>query len=264
MAKEEDALDQNINHKAAVEVLSTGQLTVLGRMPWSSNMTFLVDVHLPSCPTTCSKPQADLANLTPAKCTDIQGIYKPVRGERPLRDFPTGLHTREIAAFRLSHELRWNLVPPTVMRDGPMGEGSVQLFVPANYKEHYFTLHKNPAHHQWLQRLCAYDFVINSTDRKAGHILLATNDKLYAIDNGLSFHNQFKLRTVIWDWAGHLLPDNIAQDISRLLDNGVPDEVAELLSVSECEALQHRAKALVQSKHFPSDPNGYHHPWPLI
>ncbi|MDE0238142.1 MAG: phosphatidylinositol kinase, partial [bacterium] len=93
---------------AAVEILTTGELDVLGRMPWSSNMTFLVDVCSPESPI-------------------VQGVYKPVKGERPLWDFPAGLHKREIAAFELARTLGWDLVPPTVLRDGPLGDGSVQL-----------------------------------------------------------------------------------------------------------------------------------------
>ncbi|MDE0217357.1 MAG: hypothetical protein OXN79_12375, partial [bacterium] len=137
----------------AVKLLEAGELEVLGRMPWSSNMTFLVDVHCPDAPI-------------------VQGVYKPVRGERPLWDFPAGLHKREIAAFELSRALDWDLIPPTVLRNGPLGEGSVQLYVPTNYDEHYFTLREEPVHQQWFQRLCAFDFIINSTDRKGGHILL--------------------------------------------------------------------------------------------
>jgi uncharacterized repeat protein (TIGR03843 family) len=229
----------------AVEILTTGELVVLGRMPWSSNMTFLVDVHAPDTPV-------------------IQGVYKPVKGERPLWDFPAGLHKREIAAFELAQALGWNLVPPTVLRDGPLGEGSVQLYVPTDYDEHYFTLREEPALHRWFQRLCAFDFIINSTDRKGGHILLGDDGRLYAIDNGLSFHCEFKLRTVIWEWAGEPLPVDIAGDIGRLLADGLPPQVADLLTVLERDALLTRAKALVSEARFPVDPSGRRHPWPLV
>jgi len=234
-----------LEDEAAVGILTTGELEVLGRMPWSSNMTFLVDVRAPGAPV-------------------IQGVYKPVKGERPLWDFPAGLHRRETAAFELSAALGWDLVPPTVLRDGPLGEGSVQLYVPTDYDDHYFTLREDAAHSRWFQRLCAFDFVINSTDRKAGHILLGNNLKLYAIDNGLSFHDEFKLRTVIWDWAGQTLPANLAQDISKLITQGPPSEVVELLTAAECEALLHRAEVLLASGYFPSDPSGHRHPWPLV
>ncbi|MYH70991.1 MAG: SCO1664 family protein [Acidimicrobiia bacterium] len=229
----------------AVELLTTGELEVLGRMPWSSNMTFLVDVRCPDAPI-------------------VQGVYKPVQGERPLWDFPAGLHKREIAAFELSRELDWNLIPPTVMRDGPLGEGSVQLYVPTDYDEHYSTLREESVHHQWFQRLCAFDFIINSTDRKGGHILLGDDGRLYAIDNGLSFHCEFKLRTVIWEWAGDLLPADLAGDVARLLNDGLPADVANLLTLLERDALMTRASVLVNEGCFPTDPSGRRHPWPLV
>ncbi|WP_420619173.1 SCO1664 family protein [Candidatus Poriferisocius sp.] len=234
-----------LDDEAAVEILTTGELDVLGRMPWSSNMTFLVDVHSPDSPI-------------------VQGVYKPVKGERPLWDFPAGLHKREIAAFELARTLGWDLVPPTVLRDGPLGDGSVQLYVPTDYDEHYFTLREEPAHHRWFQRLCAFDFIINSTDRKGGHILLGHDSRLYAIDNGLSFHCEFKLRTVIWEWAGEPLPDELAEDVTGLLDEGLPENVASLLTLLERDALLTRANALVGEGRFPIDPSGRRHPWPLV
>ena len=226
-------------------MLTTGELEVLGRMPWSSNMTFLVDVHCPDAPI-------------------IQGVYKPVQGERPLWDFPAGLHKREIAAFELSRALDWELIPPTVLRNGPLGEGSVQLYVPTDYDEHYFILREEPAHHRWFQRLCAFDFIINSTDRKGGHILLGEDGRLYAIDNGLTFHCEFKLRTVIWEWAGEPLPTDMADDAARLLDHGLPPDVAGLLTLHEQDALLARTGALVGEGRFPTDPSGRRHPWPLV
>ncbi len=234
-----------LSDDAAVDLLTIGELEVLGRMPWSSNMTFLVDVHAPGAPI-------------------VQGVYKPVKGERPLWDFPAGLHKREIAAFELARALGWDLIPPTVLRDGPLGEGSVQLYVPTDYDEHYFTLREEPVHHRWFQRLCAFDFIINSTDRKGGHILLGDDGRLYAIDNGLSFHCEFKLRTVIWEWAGDPLPTDLASDVARLLDKGLPPDVADLLTLLERDALLTRANALIRENHFPTDPSGRRHPWPLV
>lgn len=231
--------------ETAVEMLTAGELEVLGRMPWSSNMTFLVDVHGSDDPV-------------------IQGVYKPVQGERPLWDFPAGLHKRETAAFELARALGWDLVPPTVLRDGPLGEGSVQLYVPTDYDEHYFTLREEPAHHRWFQRLCAFDFMINSTDRKGGHILLGDDGRLYAVDNGLSFHCEFKLRTVIWEWAGEPLPSDLADDMRRLLDDGLPSGVSALLSLLERDAVLTRASTLVREGRFPIDPSGRRHPWPLV
>ena len=167
----------------ALALLAEGDVDLRGRMPYSSNVTFLVDVAHDGL--------------------DAQAIYKPVRGERPLWDFPSGLAHREAGAFLVDRALGWDLVPPTVVRDDlPFDEGSLQLFMPALFEEHYFTLVAEERFRPDLQRVCALDIVINSTDRKSGHCLLGTDGTIWAIDNGLSFHCQFKLRTVIWDFAG--------------------------------------------------------------
>jgi uncharacterized repeat protein (TIGR03843 family) len=233
-----------IDDETAIEALREGQLEVLGRMPWSSNGTYLVDVD-----------HGEVA---------LQGVYKPARGERPLWDFPTGLYTREAAAYELSVALGWDLVPPTIVRDGPLGEGSVQLFVPCNFDETFFDLVDERQHHHTLQRLCAFDVVANSTDRKAGHCLIDAQGSVWAIDNGLTFHTEFKLRTVIWHWAGDNIPGDIIADLAELLDEGVPDMVGATLRRDECEALAFRARSLVETGLFPTDPSGRRYPWPLI
>ena len=153
-------------------------------MPWSSNATFLVNLG----------------------DTGAQAIYKPVRGERPLWDFEPGLHRREVAAYRLSEAMGFGVVPPTVLRDdGPLGEGSLQWFVAADHREHYFTIaEQRPELHPQLRDIAVLDVVANNTDRKSGHCLLA-GDRVWAIDNGLCFAPDFKLRTVIWEFAGDAL-----------------------------------------------------------
>ncbi len=234
-----------INTDRAVALLASGEVELLGRMPYSSNATFLADVS-----------HDDLC---------AQAVYKPRRGERRLWDFPPGLARRETAAFLMDSALRWDLVPPTVMRnDLPFGEGSLQLFMPAHFEEHYFTLVSQPRLQPQFQRLCALDFVINSTDRKSGHCLLGTDGTVWAIDNGLSFHVEFKLRTVIWDFAGDDLPDRVQRDLQRLLDNGLPEPVAEALTPLERATTLARTEALVNEGRFPEDDHGHRWPWPLI
>lgn len=192
-------------------------------------------------------------------------VYKPRRGERPLWDFPPGLYRREIAAYRLSEALGWGLVPPTIAReDGPFGEGSLQHFVQADFEQHYFTLREDAAHHGTLQRICAFDLVANNADRKSGHCLLAPDGRIYAIDNALCFHAEPKLRTVIWDFGGAPLPDAVHTDLRRLIETGIPDDVAELLDVDERDALLVRATALVDAGAFPPDETGMRYPWPLV
>ncbi len=230
---------------AVAEVLADGELEVLGRMPWSSNGTYLVEVR-----------RGD--DLVPA-------VYKPARGERPLWDFPDGLWRREVAAAVLSDALGWDLVPPTVARqDGPLGEGSLQALVEARYEEHYFTLRERPDLATTLRRLCAFDLLANSTDRKGGHVLLDEDDRVWAIDNGLTFHVEFKLRTVLWDFAGERIDADVLVDVRRLLDDGFPPSLRSLLDRGELDALADRASALIASGTFPHDPTGRRHPWPLV
>src|SRR5207253_9916631 len=152
------------------------------------------------------------------------------RGERPLWDFPPGLFKRELAAYHLSEALGWGLVPLTVRRDGPYGEGSLQEFVQADFTQHYFTLCENTAHRDRLARICAFDLVANNADRKSGHCLLRPDDRIYAIDNGLTFHAESKLRTVIWDFAGEPIPRELLEAIERLLDARLPAGLAALLA----------------------------------
>ena len=229
---------------APIELLARGEIAVKGRLPWASNATFLVEV-------------------TRGRATAL-GVYKPQRGERPLWDFPRGLHRREVAAYLLSETLGFGLVPPTLAREGPYGPGSIQLFVDAEFEEHYFTLRERPEHRAALTRLCAFDLVANNADRKSGHCLLGRDGRLYAIDNGLCFHAEPKLRTVVWDFSGEPIPGEIRAAASRLAAQGLPEPLAELLGPEERAALLARARALGAAEQFPEDATGMRYPWPLV
>ncbi len=226
------------------DLLAHGDLEVLGRMPWSSNATYLAEV----------------------RCGDdaTRVIYKPRRGERPLWDFPSGLDHREVAAFELSEALGWDLVPRTVLRDGPLGPGSVQQFVDADFEQHYFTLYEDEAHHDALRAVCAFDLVGNNTDRKSGHVLRALDGRIIGIDHGLMFHHEFKLRTVIWEFGGEPVPEALLEAIGALTERPLPDPLAALLDPLERDALQTRARALVRAGRFPIDETGRRYPWPLV
>jgi uncharacterized repeat protein (TIGR03843 family) len=214
-------------------------------MPWSSNGTFLVGVTLGE--------ETGLA------------VYKPGRGERPLWDFPGGLYRREVAAWVLSELLGWGLVPETILRDGPLGEGSVQRFVQADFEQHYFTLLEDEATHETFRAMAAFDIVANNTDRKSGHCLRSAVDgRIYGIDNGLCFHPDPKVRTVIWDFAGEPLPDDLVADLVRLPER-VPGDLAPLLDDVEIEGVLQRAAALLAAGELPEpDPYGRCYPWPLV
>ena len=227
-----------------IDSLAAGEMTIVARMPRSSNATFLVEVA-----------GADGAT---------KAIYKPLRGERPLWDFEPGLHRREVAAYRLSEALGFGVVPYTILRDGPFGEGSVQVFVDCDPTEHYFTILENrPECHSRLRKICAFDVIANNTDRKSGHCILDVNGEVWAIDHGVSFSADFKLRTVIWDFGGEELDADIAAAIAPLADT-VPLDVAALLTDDEVDALRERAAWLAEGGHFPVDPSGSRYPWPLV
>jgi uncharacterized repeat protein (TIGR03843 family) len=228
----------------ALDLLSRGTIEVKGRMPGASNVTLLVECAL-------------------GKDTAL-AIYKPRRGERRLWDFPPGLWKRELAAYLLSESLGWGIVPLTVPRDGPHGEGSLQLFVHADFEQHYFSLMEDAAHHDTLRRICLFDLLTNNADRKSGHCLLGPEGRIFAIDNGLILHVDPKLRTVIWDFAGEPIPPSLLGDLRRLIKNGLPGALAELVVPEECQALLARGRALTKMAAFPADPSGMRYPWPLV
>jgi len=228
-------------------ILARGEMEVHGRIAGSSNATLLV---------TCRLEDEELL-----------AVYKPAKGERPLWDFPSGLHRREVAAYELARALCWPVVPETVeRREGPFGTGSVQRFVPEDGTSHYFTLREDPQWHEALVTIAAFDVVANNADRKSGHVLLA-EERLWAIDNGLCFHHHDKLRTVIWDFAGDDLPTALVDDLRRVLHTGWPKALERLLEPHELEAMTERADELARARRLPipdEDGRWPPYPWPLV
>lgn len=229
-----------------VTLLREGSIEVEGRVRGSSNQALLVSVTLEgTCALAC---------------------YKSEAGERPLWDFPDGLWRREIAAYELDVQLGTDLVPTTVARDdAPFGPGSMQWWVEDNEQDHYFTLRERAEFADWFARLAAFDVVANNADRKAGHVLFDER-RLWAIDNGLCFHEQDKLRTVIWEFAGAPVAEDLLEHLARFA-SGELGEVSRWLSPSEVALAQLRAQGLVEHRHYPepdetSDWPPY--PWPLI
>jgi len=246
----DSAESREISFEEARELLGRGDLDVRGRMPWSSNRTFLAQLN------------GDLPALV---------VYKPASGERPLWDFPHGtLCRREVAAALISEVLGWRIVPPTILRDGPLGPGMVQLFIEHDPDVHYFTLRDTGEHTERLQQFAAFDVVINNADRKSGHCLHAGDGHIWGIDHGLSFHTEPKLRTVIWDFVGEPVAPDVADDLCRVAgaigggDSALIDELRSLLSRAEIDALRHRIDRLVRSGVFPEPFTDYPYPWPMV
>ncbi|MGH2620256.1 MAG: SCO1664 family protein, partial [Anaerolineales bacterium] len=219
-----------------LETLSTGEIGVSGQFVWGSNHTFLVAVS--------------------SALGQLQAVYKPAEGEQPLWDFPAkSLARREVAAYLVSEALAWGLVPPTVLRStGPGGGGSLQLYLPADPERHYFTF--EPAEKERLRPAAILDVLINNADRKAGHVLLSPEGHVWLIDHGVCFHEHYKLRTVIWDFAGEPIPAPLLAGIEQLrseLDkNGrVQNQLAPLLSPAEIQALRDRSDLLLAERTFP-------------
>ncbi len=231
-------------------LFESGEIDVEGRMPYSSNATLLVTVR---------------GFDDGGDPIEHRAIYKPGQGERPLWDFPEGLYKREAAMYRLARALDLEVIPPTTVAIGPFGEGSFQTFVDADFEQHYFTLHEAGIGLDAMRALAVLDIIGNNADRKSGHCLIGPDNRIYGIDNGLSFHAQFKLRTVIWDFVGEPIPEPLLQSIERFLAGGPPVELACLLDRFEIDAMQTRAKALLDGGVFPADDtDGHRWPWPLV
>lgn len=233
-----------------LKLLTTGELEVKGLLPWSSNYTLLALVR-----------NADMQGLA---------VYKPRRGERPLWDFPRGtLCQRETAAYLLSDALGWMLVPPTVLRDGPYGIGSVQLFINADQEAHLITIQEEGGYERQLERLAIFDVLANNADRKSGHCLKDEDGQLWAIDHGICFHTEPKLRTVLWEFAGEPIDNDILSDLHRLHQHlqpgGEHDALFDnLLSSGEVQALHRRLSRLLKTGKHPDPGPGRAIPWPPI
>ena len=247
---EESPLGQPLTVARALALLSSASLSLQAQVPWSSNATFFV--------------------VAQAGEDSLHAVYKPRRGERPLWDFAAGtLCLREMAAFVVSEALGWQIVPPTVLREGPYGLGAVQVFIPHDPDAHYLELAAPDP--ETVQRIVAFDVIVNNADRKSGHVLLAEDGVLWAIDHGVTFHAEPKLRTVIWEYADEPVPEAIAVDLRRLAatladpESDVRDELARLLSPGELAAFDLRLHALLDAGRFPSaDPDRRAFPWPPV
>lgn len=233
----------------AIELLNTGEIEVLGRLPFSSNRVFLTQVA--------------------AGDEIVHAVYKPQRGERPLWDFPIGtLAAREVAAYVVNQAAGWDLVPPTIMRtDAPLGPGSLQLFIDHDPDHHYFVLmHQR---RREMASFAALDVVINNADRKAGHIFKDTDGHLWGVDHGLSFNVEPKLRTVIWAFAGEQISPELVEPLEQLRHGMAPgtkdaERLSRLLEPEELVETRARLEVFLDEGRFPEPSGPFAMPWPLV
>jgi hypothetical protein len=236
---------------ATLEVLREGDLEVLGRLLASTNQALFCRLTQP-----CPDPEPPVV---------VDAIYKPIRGERPLDDFPDGtLSRREVAAHLVSEATGWAIVPPTVMRDGPFGEGMVQLWIDIDETVDVIALviDDDPR----LRRIAIFDAIVNNTDRKGGHLLPIRGGHIFGVDHGVCFSVVPKLRTVLWGWRGERLDADELQVVGNVrddLEGRLGEELTGLLDPIEVEATARRAERLLQTGRFPRpSPNWPAVPWP--
>jgi uncharacterized repeat protein (TIGR03843 family) len=231
------------------DVLTRAEITDCKLVPSGSNYVFLVSLSDPSAGTGLA-------------------IYKPQRGEAPLWDFPDGtLYRRERAAYLLASDLEWNFIPPTVIRDGPYGVGSVQLFIPNDPRVHFFTLRDD--HETEMRRIALFDAIANNADRKGGHCLLGPDGRVWGIDHGLTFHISNKLRTVIWDFSEEPIAEPLLGDLAGLAgrletNSEIRAALDEVIDRSELEALRRRVEDLLTRPVYPRPGMRRAVPWPPV
>ncbi|GAA1291656.1 SCO1664 family protein [Pseudonocardia aurantiaca] len=254
-------------------LLRRGRIDITGRLVDASNATLFGTIALDGVEAQC--------------------VYKPVRGERPLWDFPDGtLAGREVSAFLVSEAGGFDVVPPTVLRDGPFGPGMVQVWVDTDdERELVDVCAPGDVPHGWLgvlrarggrgepavlvhadvpelQSMAALDVLTNNADRKGGHVLAGVDGNVYGVDHGLCMHTEDKLRTVLWGWVGKRLPDQVLDKVERLraaLDAELSDELSEHITRRELRALRRRVDRLLADPCYP-EPSGYGPaiPWPAF
>ena len=200
---------------------------------------------------------------------EVYGIYKPAAGERPLRDFPYGtLHHREWSAYVVADALGWPAVPPTVVRDGPHGVGSVQLFIDADFTKHYFNMRDGRL--EDYTPVAMFDVLLNNADRKGGACLLDAEGRIWAVDHGLTFNPLARRRTVMFEFNGTPYPDDLLASLEELVA-GLEDEDSELrgklsgsLNMHEVDSLVRRGEEMLESRKFPILDPDWNVPWPMI
>jgi uncharacterized repeat protein (TIGR03843 family) len=261
-----DPADTDDGEQAALDLLATGKLEVKGRLVDASNATLYCMIR----PAGRSARGAQTTRKTGvAPHPGIACVYKPIAGERPLWDFPVGtLAGREVAAYAVSRAAGWDVVPPTVMRDGPFGPGMCQLWIDHDVDVDLIALSRR-TDHAGLRDMAVFDAVVNNADRKIGHLLPVADGHLYGCDHGVCFAEDYKLRTVLWQWRGKSLPRRSVEVLHRLnaelAEGGLAAELAGLLTESEISATKIRVETLLKHRVHPYPPTDWPAvPWPPV
>lgn len=241
----------SLERAAALHLLRGGTIDPLGRLMTASNASYYCALR--------GRSEAGGAELT------VACVYKPARGERPLIDFPDRtLCRREVAAYLVSEASGWDLVPPTVFRDGPAGPGMVQLWIEVDPSIDPLGMIR--AGHPALRRMAVFDALVNNADRKVGHLLPTSADHVYGVDHGICFAVEPKLRTVLWGWRGDPISTRerrVLERLGRALEAELGNSLAELLAPVEIAATQDRLTALLRTGCMPQpDPDRPAIPWP--
>jgi uncharacterized repeat protein (TIGR03843 family) len=251
--------------QAALDLLTRGTLEIEGRLVDASNATLYCTIKTTRpAPKTPKNPKAPQAEQATVAC-----VYKPIAGERPLWDFPAGtLAGREVAAYVVSRAAGWDVVPPTVMRDGPFGPGMCQLWIDHDTGMDLIALSRR-TDHAGLRDMAVFDAVVNNADRKIGHLLPVADGHLYGCDHGVCFAEDYKLRTVLWQWRGKSLPRRSVEALRRLnaelTEGTLGAELSGLLTASEINATRIRVETLLKHRVHPYPPADWPAvPWPPI
>jgi uncharacterized repeat protein (TIGR03843 family) len=230
-----DQQSQPLDPSALEAILTRGEITECKLVPWGSNYTFAVVLVDPG-----------------GEIEDTVGIYKPRAGEAPLWDFPSGtLYQREYASYLVSQFLGWDFIPHTVVREGPHGIGTIQAYVEPEEESHYFNFREQ--HAEELRRMAVFDLVTNNADRKAGHCFRGKDDgRIWGIDHGLTFHVHPKLRTVIWEFCGDPITEDLIDGLLRIyVDDDLPEILRPWLEPLEIEAFRGRAARIAELGVYP-------------
>ena len=260
--------DDDDGERATLDLLASGKLEIEGRIVDASNATLYCTIRTsdrnPKTSKTAKVAQAGSNPSRPVAC-----VYKPIVGERPLWDFPMGtLAGREVAAYVVSRAAGWDVVPPTVMRDGPFGPGMCQLWIDYDTDVDLIALSRRNDH-AGLRDMAVFDAVVNNADRKIGHLLPVADGHLYGCDHGVCFAEDYKLRTVLWQWRGKTLPRRSLEALRRLNaqlnGGGLAAELSSLLSASEVAATRIRVETLLKHRVHPYPPADWPAvPWPPV